>query len=143
MFFLNNLNSIAVIVAYFIIILQNQGREKNRKYFVYIGMKRQQIHRNNHHQRPTSSFNSRNFKFPNSLKCFEHETESIARLRLYVSDTKRQQKKNVNSVHNVQVWDICYSLQPRTEESVGVLVNGDQSHTYFIPNLKQIYGIYY
>lgn len=45
---------------------------------------------NNH--RSTSSFNSRNLKIPNSLKCFEHKTESIARLRLYLSDTKRPTK---------------------------------------------------
>lgn len=41
----------------------------------------------------TSSFNSRNFKFPNSLKCFEHETKSIARLCLYVKGHKKIHKK--------------------------------------------------
>lgn len=42
--------------------------------------------------RTTSSFVSRNLKFPNSLKCFEHGAESIARLLPYVS----QHKKNDN-----------------------------------------------
>lgn len=51
----------------------------------------------------TSSPNSRNLKFPNSLKCFEHETKCMGRLRPYVFEEDRgpRDKKKIVNPHQV------------------------------------------
>lgn len=80
----------------------------------------------------TSSFNSRNFKFPNSLKCFEHETKSIARLGLYVTTRKKvglgHKKMSTWSGTTARWVSRLSSGSPPTERTIPVYYVGNLNY---------------